>query len=1012
MSQKQKTIIGLIFAFTFLFLFKPTTIFAQKEHFAININPVRGSDFWKNTESPNSFVQFQKKIALSNNFSITWLIRPDYFLSNSENIFLNSEYKNDDLGIFLEITPSWTKINNIEYKANLPWYHAQNIFLSGYNPKDRITLIDTAMNKFKEIYGFYPKSVGAWHIDSFSAEYLVSKYSVNNFLICSDQTATDGYQIWGSWWGIPYFPSKNNLLVPAKSETEKLNAVVLFWALRDPVNGYGGNSHSLYSLQSNDYSYLKLKTDYSDKLVNIYLNQTTNDYGQVTVGLENDDLTHKNEYRDQIQSLVKKNIKFITSSQFYSWYSQKYSKLTPDTEIYGQDPLGTNQEFKWILSKYGRIGLFKNPSPKWLIKDLRYYTSNDIDPYRNYRNTENVLNWKITPQIDSVLGVGNTIAYDNQIKLKPSGFKINFKIIFSVIITLITIMISLKKNKIIPTLIVIFGTAVLSLTMIRSGLSYDFGLGFWGPNGHDGIWHLSLINQLQQNIPPLNPVFSGTILNNYHWGFDLIAAILGKLFNSNSFVYFQFLPIIFGLILGYLSFNLVKQNTKNSTLAAFFTFLIYFSGSFGWIYTLIKSGHIGGESLFWSMQSVSTLINPPFALSLIIMLFGLILWSENNSSNKYKIAVINGVIFGILSGIKVYAGILIGLTLVTLWFIEFLKTRKIFNYNFFTWATTLAISLVVLGSLGVLKNSSILEFKPLWFTHSMIESVDKFYFPKIAAYRINLSQNLNLIKLPFFIGLETSLIFIFIIGNMGFRILGLIPIFQKIKNHNPTSFEKLILILMSFALLIPLLFVQKGTAWNTIQFFYYFIFFSNLFFAQFIVDFLKTKNKKNLIITIIILILTNITSISTIKDYLGNPPPSAIPGKEIEALNFLKNQKNGIVLTFPYDQYAKNKLKLETPIPMYLYETTSYVSALSNKVTFLEDEMNLDITGFNWQDRKNESIKFFNSNDEFSARGFLVNNQISYIYLINGQKFTLGESQLQINKIFDNGQIQIYQVQR
>lgn len=1012
MSQKQKTILGLFFAFIFLYFIKPTSIFAQKDYFAVNINPVRGLDFWKNQDSPNQFVEFQKKLATDNNFPVTWLIRPDYFLSNPKNIFLNPEYKNDDLGIFLEITPTWTSINNIEYKNNLPWYHSQNVFLSGYNQKDRIILIDSAMNKFKEIYGYYPKSVGAWHVDSFSAEYLVNKYKVNNFLICSDQTATDGYQIWGGWWGVPYFPSKNNLLIPAKSESDKLNALVLFWALRDPVNGYGGNSHSLYSLQVNDYSYLKLKTDYSDKLVNIYLDQTTNDYGQVTIGLENDDLTHKDEYRDQIQSLTKKDIKFVTSSQFYSWYSQKYPKLTPDTEIFGQDPLDTKQEFKWVLSKYGRIGLFKDSSQQWLVKDLRYYTDKDTDPYRNYRNIDNVLDWKITPQIDSVLGVGETILYNNQINLKPTGFKINFKIIFSVIIIVTTIMFLLKKIKIIPTLIILIGTLTLSLTMIRSGVQYDFGLGFWGPNGHDGIWHLSLINQLQQNVPPLNPVFSGTILNNYHWGFDLLAAFLGKLFNNNSFVYFQFLPLLFGLILGCLSFLLIKQTTKNSLTSNIFTFLIYFSGSFGWIYTLIKSGHLGGESLFWSMQSVSTLINPPFALSLIIMLWGLMIWLKNNSSNKYKTALFNGVIFGILSGIKVYAGILIGLTLVIFWFFDFLKTRKIFNYNFFTWITTLIVSLIVLGSLGVLKSSSILEFKPLWFTHSMIESIDKFYFPQIAAYRINLSQNLTAVKLPFYLGLEAILIFIFIIGNMGFRILGLIPVWQKIKKNNLSSFEKLILILMSLALIIPLLFVQKGTAWNTIQFFYYFLFFSNIFLAQFTTNLIKTKNKKSISVAILIIILANLTSFSTIKDYLGNPPPSAIPTKEIEALNFLKNQTNGIVLTYPYDQYTKNKLKLDTPIPMYLYETTAYVSAFSNKTVYLEDEMNLDITGFNWQERKNQSINFFNSNDEFFARGFLVNNQISYIYLINGQKFTLGESQLQINKIFDNGQIQIYQVQR
>ncbi len=567
-----------------------------------------------------------------------------------------------------------------------------------------------------------------------------------------------------------------------------------------------------------------------------------------------------------------------------------------------------------------------------------------------------------------------------------------------------------KKQKIIPLLIIIIGTFILSLTMIRSGLSYNFGIGFWGPNGHDGIWHLSLINQLQESIPPLNPIFSGTILNNYHWGFDLIAAILGKIINNNVFVYFQFLPILLGLALGYFSYKLAKQNTKNKLTPILFTFLIYFCGSFGWIYTLIKSGQIGGESLFWSMQSASTLINPPFTLSLIFLLIGLTIWSKNNDSAKYQLAIINGLIFGLLAGIKVYAGILIGLTLVILWFFQLFKTKKIINYTSITWLTTLITSTLILLLLGVLRGSSLLEFKPFWFIHSMIESLDKFYLPQVASYRSSLSQNLSLIKIPLFVGIETILVLAFIIGNMGLRCLGFVTVFQKAKKYTFTSLEKLILILMIISFLIPLLFVQKGTAWNTIQFFYYFIFFSNLFFAQFLTNFLKNKKPFKVILVILILIVANMTSFSTIKDYLGNPPPAAISISEVEALNFLKNQPKGIVLTYPYDKYLKNNMS--TPIPVYAYETTAYVSAFSNKISFLEDEMNLDITGFNWQSRREQEIEFFNTTNEFLARGFLINNQIDYIYLVKEQKFQLSESQLQIAKIFDKNGIRIYQVQR
>ena len=49
-------------------------------------------------------------------------------------------------------------------------------------------------------------------------------------------------------------------------------------------------------------------------------------------------------------------------------------------------------------------------------------------------------------------------------------------------------------------LIIFFGIISQSLTTIRSGLLYSYGMGFWGSNGHDGVWHLSLINSLARNI--------------------------------------------------------------------------------------------------------------------------------------------------------------------------------------------------------------------------------------------------------------------------------------------------------------------------------------------------------------------------------------------------------------------------------------------------------------------------------------------------------------------------------
>lgn len=560
--------------------------------------------------------------------------------------------------------------------------------------------------------------------------------------------------------------------------------------------------------------------------------------------------------------------------------------------------------------------------------------------------------------------------------------------------------------------LIIIGTLLISSTMVRSGLLNSSGISFWGPNGHDAIWHLGVMSEISKKIPPANPVFSGSALQNYHWGFDFFAVLVSKItFLSILDVYFRFLPIIFGLLIGILSYFLSVENSKNKNVAFWFIFLNYFAGSFGWIITLIRSSQIGGESLFWSMQSASVLINPPFAMSLVLLLFGIFLWIKKRQKNNFFWSILIGLIFGFLSGIKVYAGILIGLS-ISVFLLVKLIGRKVKKFDLILVLTTAISAFLILLALGVLNGSSLLIFKPFWFTHSMIESVDKLYLPHLASLRTNLSFLKFGYKTFILYGLEVFLLLVFLIGNLGTRFFGFFIIFKKVFQKKITDFDILIFSLIFFSFLIPTLFVQKGTAWNTIQFFYYFLFFANFYFAQFLSSLTEKKSFQLSLLLIILIIFTVPTTFSTLKDYFGNPSPSYIPNYELEALNFLKKQKGGYVLTFPYEKSRKDGLNLKTPIPLYLYETTAYVSAFSGKSTFLDDEMNLDITGYDFTKRRKEEIKFFNQKSPFEDRGFLINNNIRYIYLINDSNLNLNIKDLQIDKVFDNGQSQIYQVQR
>jgi hypothetical protein len=403
------------------------------------------------------------------------------------------------------------------------------------------------------------------------------------------------------------------------------------------------------------------------------------------------------------------------------------------------------------------------------------------------------------------------------------------------------------------------------------------------------------------------------------------------------------------------------------------------------------------------MQPISTQLNPPFAFSLIILFSGLIYYLNSQKQKKLKNYFILGLIFSLLAGIKIYAGLLVGISISIIFLIKYFQKNKDSKYLLTTIFTQLVFSTLILIFLRSLNSGSLLEFKPFWFTHSLIESYDKLFLPQIASLRANLAQNPFSYKLPILLFIEISLFLLFIVGNLGLRVFSIF-IIKKIKSQNNIEIHQFILIIILLGITIPTFFVQKGTAWNTIQFFYYSLFLINYYFAVYL-------NSQKTIIALFLLLLTLPPSYSTLKDYFGYPPPSAIYNSELNALKFLKSQPRGNVLTYPYNKYERDKYKT-TPLPIYAYETTSYVAAFSSKPVYLEDEMNLNITGLDWQTRRINSEKFFNSTDQNFSRGFLINNNILYIYLLTDQNFPLLPSQIQIDLIYDQDGVLIYKVQR
>jgi len=555
-----------------------------------------------------------------------------------------------------------------------------------------------------------------------------------------------------------------------------------------------------------------------------------------------------------------------------------------------------------------------------------------------------------------------------------------------------------KQKRIVLIVVFLFCFFFQILPVIRSGLLYNYGMGFWGSNGHDAVWHLSLINHIKNPFKINLAIFSGQTLQNYHPFFDVLITYLSKLTRiSTTYWYFQIFPIISTFLLLLTSFKIGKKLTKKFYGGILLLFLNSFANSFGFLISLIKSGQIGGESLFWSMQSPSNQLNPPFTLSLLFINFLLLLILDKE--NKIKFENIWILLILIITPItKAYGGVVVYSIFALYSLFSLIKKNK---KPFILFLLSLPLSYLVF-SIYNSSSASLFIFKPFWFVNSLIESPDRLFIPYLANMRYALEASGQIG--PRLIVLYLFLIGTFYLGNFSWRMLGLLSL-KKFKNNLKYPLFLTILI----TALIPLFFIQKGTRWNTIQFLYYSLFLSNIFLTFFLINLRKKKLKK--ILLILIISTTLLASYESLQRYLSNPAPTTISHQELEAITFLKEQPKSLVLTYPYDPYKKKTIK-KSPLPIAYYETTAYISAFSHQNVFLEDQMNLDIIGLDWKSRRKQVHEFFDSQDKHFARGFLVNNQIDYIYLFQDQSFQLDPEDLQIDLIFKNDQVSLYQVRK
>lgn len=375
---------------------------AETDQFISIVNPIRISFY---TKDVSESVSTQYAIIKTHNLPATWLLTYDALTHEKLQKVLQSMDQNQEFGIFLEITPNFADAAEVTYNETGSWHHATSVFLSGYTQEDRRKFIDTVFDKFKNTFGYYPTSVGSWWTDAYALNYMKEKYDITANLGVSDQFSTDGYQIWGTYWSTPYYPSRIHAGIPGINDS-RLDIVTTQWAHRHPYEGYFS---SLYSTQDYKVAANQQPTKFFEDLVKLYGGQHNNNFGHITVGLEGDfnPADYAGEFTKQMKIVLdlsrSEEFEVLTMKDFSEWYKVRFPEKSPVQVIASDSLLDSDIKVWWYQSPYYRVGIRYNSESKQLtIFDLRIYFSNFKEPYFQIPNKDFILSSYIPSIFDEV----------------------------------------------------------------------------------------------------------------------------------------------------------------------------------------------------------------------------------------------------------------------------------------------------------------------------------------------------------------------------------------------------------------------------------------------------------------------------------------------------------------------------------------------------------------------------------------------------------------------------------
>jgi len=239
------------------------------------------------------------------------------------------------------------------------------------------------------------------------------------------------------------------VLKPALDVSEKQDVVIIQWAAREPLLGWGqGLEYSNFSVQANDYTKQGLDSDFFAKLARKYLYNEISDFNQLTIGIEvgQEGAEYFNEFAEQLATLDGfGDLQIVTTSQFGQAFRKRFPELVENNIVVSQSESDPHQWAVWYSGRNYRLGIAADENGVY-VRDLRVYGSFQDDLYfaadrRNtlFRQTEALIDevgllkrWQISnqavalPQITKKDNSYSVAFGDRIITLDKETFSFNF----------------------------------------------------------------------------------------------------------------------------------------------------------------------------------------------------------------------------------------------------------------------------------------------------------------------------------------------------------------------------------------------------------------------------------------------------------------------------------------------------------------------------------------------------------------------------------------------------------